>query len=361
MKILQKPKVQSPHKKYEVRSYVREYIHQIITSGNRAADLVRSMLTYSHKTKRNLQLLAPHLIVNEVLEMFRSSLPTTIEIREEIDKESGHIMADSTNIHQIIMNLLTNAKHAMEDQKGTLTIRVYSKEIAAGETRETETGAGSFVVLSVSDTGRGMDQATIDRIFDPYFTTKKTGKGTGLGLAVIHGIVQKLKGFIQVESVPGGGSTFDVYLPKFAQAISGNEDSASERSETKKISSSGNESILVVDDEYMLVEIYKKQLEQNGYSVTTTADSRDALNIFRQQPDGFDLLITDLVMPGLNGFELSHAVHQVRPGIPIIMCSAHKDLVSQGNIQELGVRKFISKPLFREALFAAVREVLDEN
>ena len=342
-------------------SPVRENIHQIITSGRRAADLVRSMLTYSRKTESTLHLIAPYLIVEEVLKMFRSSLPTTINIREEIDKESGHILADPTNIHQIIMNLLTNAKHAMEDQEGTLTIRVYSKEIAAGKIQETTRETDSFVVLSVSDTGCGMDQATIDRIFDPYFTTKKTGRGTGLGLAVIHAIVQKLKGFIQVESVLGGGATFDVYLPNFAKAISDYEESASERSETKKYSPSGNERILVVDDEHMLVEIYKTQLEKNGYSVTTATDSREALNVFREQPGGFDLLISDLTMPGLSGFGLSQAVHQVRPSMPIIMCSGHKDLVSQEDAQTLGIKKFISKPLVRKDLLAAVREVLDEN
>ena len=342
-------------------SPVKDNIHQIIASGKRASDLVQSMLTYIRQTESILHLISPHLIVKEVLEMFRSSLPTTIEIREEIDKESGHILADSTNIHQIIMNLLTNAKHAMGGQEGTLTIRVYSKEITVGEIRGTEIGTGSFVVISVSDTGRGMDQATIDRIFDPYFTTKRIGKGTGLGLSVIHGIVQKLKGCIQVESVPGGGSTFDVYLPKYMKAISSDEESASEKSETKQFSSSGKKKILVVDDEHLLVEIYKRQLKQYGYSVTTVTDSRDALNLFREQPDGFDLLITDLVMPKLSGFELSHAVHQIRPDMPIIMCSGHKDLVSEEDAQGYNIKKIISKPLAKENLLAAVRQVLDEN
>ena len=165
----------------------------------------------------------------------------------------------------------------------------------------------------------------------------------------------------QVKSVPGGGSTFDIYLPKFTKEISGYENSVSQRTETKKYSSSGNERILVVDDEHLLVDIYKKQLEKKGYLVTTATDSGDALNIFREQPDGFDLLITDLAMPGLNGFELSHAVHQTRPDMPIIMCSGHRDLVSQEDIQVFGIKKFISKPLVREDLFAAVREILEEN
>jgi CheY-like chemotaxis protein len=342
-------------------SPVKNNIHKIIASGKRAGDLVRSMLTYIRQTESILHLISPHLIVKEVLEMFRSSLPATIEIREEIDKESGHILADTTNIHQIIMNLLTNAKHAMEGQEGTLTIRVYSKDITAGKIRKTELGTGSFVVISVGDTGRGMDQTTIDRIFDPYFTTKRIGKGTGLGLSVIQGIVQKLKGCIQVESVPGGGSTFDVYLPKFMKEIASDEESASERSETMQFSSSGKEKILVVDDEHLIVDIYKRQLEQNGYSVTTVTDSRDALNLFREQPDGFDLLITDLNMPKMSGFELSQAVCQIRPGIPIIMCSGHKDLLFEEDVQEYNIKKFVSKPLAKENLLAAVRQVLDEN
>ena len=334
----------------------------VIKSCRRAADLVQQILTFSRKSEHHLQSLNPHLMVKEALRLLSSSLPSTLILQEDIDKGCGKIWADPTNIHQIMMNLCTNALHAMEDEKGTLTVRLYRREIAAEEiVYESGVSAGPFVVLSVSDTGCGMDEATKERIFEPYFTTKEMDKGTGLGLAVVHGIIQDYKGFIRVESTPVEGSTFSVYIPALQGEAASPEDSASKESKQEAPLLTGNERILVVDDELLLVQIHKKQLEGCGYTVTITTESRDALEKIRAQPEQFDVLITDQTMPRLSGVALAKAVMKIRPDMPIILCTGYSDVVSKEEALSMGIKRYVSKPIYGDELLLAVRDVLDER
>lgn len=341
-------------------SSVQNYLDQIIVAGNRAAGLVQQILTYSRKTKHDLQPVTPHFLIREVLKMLHPSLPATIMIQEEIDEKCGEILADPSCIYQIIMNLCTNGLHAMENQKGTLTIKLYYKELGAKEVRaKGGVEAGAFVVMSVGDTGCGMDRATVDRIYDPFFTTKGIGQGSGMGLAVVHGIVEDLKGFIEVESMPGGGSVFKIYIPALLEKTAETEDLVPGKFRIDIPPPTGFERILVVDDEPQLVEIQKVMLEQSGYSVTETTDSTEALKLFQEHPDRFDLLITDLTMPGLGGDALSRAVLEVKPDIPIIMCTGHSDIVSERESLSMGIKQFISKPVYKSEFLATVRRVLD--
>lgn len=320
------------------------------------------MESLSGNSEHDLQAFNPHLIVNEVLRMLSSSMPSTVIIHEAIDKGCGEIFADPTNIHQIVMNLCTNALHAMENETGTLTVRLYGREVVDEDiVYESGVSAGPFVVLSVSDTGHGMDESTKKHIFEPYFTTKMMDKGTGMGLAVIHGIVHDYKGFVRVESTLGEGSTFSVYIPTLQERTSKPESLPFKESGHKVILFAGNERILVVDDEPLLVKIYKKQLEICGYSVTGATDSRDALEKFSAQPEQFDLLITDQTMPSLSGVELAKEVQKIRPTLPIILCTGHSDVVSKEDALAMGIRKYVSKPIYGDELFQAIREVLDEK
>jgi len=336
-------------------------IDMVIQSGLRAAELVKQILSFSRKTDHHLQALTPHPIIKEALQMLRSALPATIEIKQDIDKECGKIKADPTNIHQIMVNLCYNALHAMDQQKGTLTVRLSRENL---ETRDVEAyenvAAGSFVVLSVSDTGHGMDTKTMQRVFEPYFTTKKVGEGSGIGLAVIHGIVQDYKGFVKVASTPDQGSTFSVYLPLLEEtAAVENDQLTSQKDEVSLLQGSGR--ILVVDDEEMLVRLNKRRLENFGYIVTATTDSEEALEKIGAHPEQFDLLITDQTMPKMSGMELTHEVHKIKPDMPVIMSTGHSDLITKEKALEMGVSKYVAKPIQGNELINAVEELLDRT
>jgi CheY-like chemotaxis protein len=272
------------------------------------------------------------------------------------------IRADPTNIHRIIVNLCTNALHAMKDEKGMLTIKLSRRKVIDEEIGlNPDVSAGTFVVLSVSDTGCGMDEEQKERIFEPYFTTKETGEGTGLGLSVIHGIVNDYRGFIRVDSTPGKGSTFSVYLPASQEEESRIDEPAEKELENQDILFTGKPHILVVDDEPILVIIHKLRLENCGFRVTGTSESREALEKIRAQPDRFDLLITDQTMPGMSGVDLVKAVHEIKPGFPVILCTGHSKLISKDDIPALGIKRYLSKPTFGNELTEAVKQVLMES
>ena len=339
-------------------SRIGKNIAEVLSAGKRAADLVKQILTFSRKTDAEEQPLRPHLIVKEAMKLLCSTLPTTISIKEDIDPDCGTILAAPTNIHRIIVNLCTNALHAMADEKGTLSVGLHRREVSAAEIPpEGNISAGPFIVLSVSDTGCGMSQDTIDHIFEPYYTTREMGAGTGLGLSVVHGIVQDCKGFIAVESTVGEGSTFLVYFPAIEEPTV--QPVVVDR-EDKKTATVDNKRILVVDDEPLLVKINETRLKSRGYQVTAVSDSREALEKFRNRPDRFDLLITDQTMPGLTGAELAKAVLEIRPSLPIIMCTGHSDIVPEDMALAVGIKKYILKPLYGDELLDAVQEVLDE-
>ena len=330
-------------------------IEQVISSGRRAADLVNQILTFSRKTDQQWLPFQPHLIVKEALKMLRATLPTTISIEEHIDPGCGSILSDPTSVHQIVVNLCTNAFCSMENEKGVLTVKLYRKEIRQEDIVESDVAPGPFIELSVQDTGHGMDKKTMARIFEPYFTTKEIGKGSGLGLAVVHGIVKTLHGFIEVESEPGKGSTFHVYIPAQEAAAP-----VSIKTEIKDMPV-GTERILVVDDEDLLVTLNKTTLELLGYKVTATTSSKEALAKVYTNADEFDLIITDQTMPDLSGIELARKIMKIRPDMPIILCSGYSSVMTEEEALAQGIKKYAMKPVDIRTLAQIVREVLDES
>ena len=339
-------------------SKAKKKITQVIASGRRAADLVKQILTFSRKEAQNLKVIDPHPVVKEALKMMRSSLPAMIRIEEEIDPDCGEVRADPTQLHQVVINLCTNAFHAMENQKGTLTVKLQRTEITAEEiTENAETPTGAFIVLSVSDTGYGMDQTTKERIFEPYFTTKELGKGTGLGLAVIHGIIESCNGYIKVKSEPGQGTTFQACIP----ALKRHMVTPTQKVENHELPPTGTEHIIVVDDEEAILDLHVEILKLLGYEVTSTTDSREALELIHSHPDKFDLIVTDQSMPNLSGVELARKVLRTNTSVPIILCTGYSSIVSEEEALTVGIKRYLRKPITTKDFAEAIRQVLDDS
>ncbi len=335
-----------------VGSIQRKDIDQVVQASLRAKDLVKQILAFSRQGEIVLVPMQPAPIVREVSKMLRSSLPSTIAIRQKIDTEAGRILADPTQIHQIVMNLCTNAYHAMEETGGTLSISLQRKKLTDEDiVNEPLVQPGNFVRLSVGDTGSGIDAEIQDKIFDPYFTTKEIGKGTGMGLAIIHGIVKSYNGFVSFHSHPGEGTVFQVFLPVMEDVNLG-EETPEDHVQL------GNERILLIDDEEILTEMGKNMLERLGYHVTARANSIEALTTFQNQPDQFDLVITDQTMPGMTGSDLARRMLRIRPDIPIILCTGYSNIISEEQVKSLGIKGFAMKPLARKNIGALIREVL---
>lgn len=292
--------------------------------------------------------------------MMRSSLPTTIDIQEDIDEQCGIVLADRTNIHQIILNLFTNGFHAIGNKQGTLKISLKPITLSPERVADRPMPPGSSVKLTVQDNGQGIDKITMSRIFDPYFTTKEQGAGTGLGLAVIHGIVEDCNGFIEVESVTGQGTAFHVYLPTQHKKTGGKRQGKRQEIPHTPLPE-GSERILFVDDEVDITHINRSLLSSLGYKVTIATQSLKALEIFQQDPNAFDLLITDHTMPKLTGSDLARSVLQLRPDLPIILCTGYTAAFSEQEALELGIKKYLIKPLSTKELAKIVREVLDNE
>ncbi|OQX11643.1 MAG: hypothetical protein BWK76_18870 [Desulfobulbaceae bacterium A2] len=333
----------------------RVHLEGVLQATHRATALARQILTFCRQSEQKCQALEPHLVVKEALKMLRSSIPTTIAIREKIDTQCGNLIADPSHLHQIIMNLCTNAYHAMRETGGTMAVFLGQVQVATGDMKVQghDLQPGSYVVLEVSDTGCGMDHKTIGKIFDPYFTTKKVGEGTGLGLSVVHGIVKSYGGHISVYSEPGKGSTFRVYLPRPVAEVA-----PPPASETAPVRG-GTEHILVVDDEQVIVDVEQRMLELLGYHVTAVTSSPMALRALQDDPQAFDLLITDMTMPELNGIELCRRIRAIRPALPIILCTGFSELIDGDTAKKLEFQDFIAKPLTMAALAHSVRKVLD--
>lgn len=330
-------------------------LQQVTKGGQRATELVKQILTFSRKTEYSLAPVKIQTIVAEALDLLRPSLPASIEIRRDIDPRCPPVLADSVQIHQVIMNICTNAYQAMQkDESGTLELDL--KEIPADASPIAPEPKRRTVHLSISDSGKGMDSATCERIFEPYFTTKKQGEGTGLGLAVAHGIIQDFGGTITVDSEPGRGARFDIYLP----AVDANADCQSQKNVSGQVPG-GKEHLLVVDDEEPISTLIKMMLKSYGYRVTDTTDSVAALDIFRHNPDSFDLLLTDLVMPRMNGLTLVDEIKKINPALPVILCTGFSDIGDGADILARGVTTCLRKPVEAEELALAVRNVLDKN
>ncbi|MBW1798809.1 MAG: PAS domain S-box protein, partial [Deltaproteobacteria bacterium] len=285
-------------------SKIRQHLETIQEAGHRARDLVKQILAFSRQTKQERFPVQLSSIVKEALKMLRASLPSTIEILQNIQADQGTVEADPTQIHQVLMNLCTNAAHAMQENGGVLEVGIRNAEFEDWDSglKHPDMIPGSYLELTVRDTGIGMTPNVLKRIFDPYFTTKEKAHGTGLGLSVVHGIIKSNGGAITVESEPGRGTTFHVYLPRMEY---------SEKTANKMAASpykgipSGHERILFIDDEQALVDIGKQMLEHLGYEVITRTSSIEALELFKAEPDGFDMVITDMTMPNMTGEKLA--------------------------------------------------------
>jgi PAS domain S-box-containing protein len=331
-----------------------EYLLEVQRAAQRATDLARQILLFSRRTEQRRQLVLLDEIVEEALQLLRASLPTTIEIRRHVDPEIPPIEADPTQIHQVLMNLCTNAAHAMHGS-GVLELGLTVTDLAPGQADAPATlGAGRYVRLTVRDTGHGMDPGTMERIFEPFFTTKPPGEGTGLGLSVVHGIVAAHGGAIHVESAPGRGTTFTVYLPVSVAAAPA--DAASAPADL-----TGQERVLVVDDDAPVAAVTQRVLERSGYRVTMRTSSAEALALVRADPAQFDLLLTDQTMPHLTGMELAEAVHALRPDLPIILTSGFAEVPGAPERRALGIRELLLKPANPRDLASAVRRVLDQQ
>jgi len=328
-------------------------LNQMKNAGNRARRLIRQILAFGRMGEQERIALSLTPLIKEALKFLKSTLPTSIEIRDYIEADPGIIEADATQIHQIVMNLCTNAGHAMREEGGTLDVKLTRAEVDAQTVlQHHELHTGPHVRLTVTDTGCGMDSETLEQIFDPYFTTKEVGEGTGLGLSVVHGIVKTHNGVITVQSEPGKGTTFHVYFPVVEK-----EEKIQEEDEGPL--PTGNERILFVDDEEVIVDIGEKTLGQLGYDVVTKTSSVEALELFRADPGRFDLVITDMTMPKMTGDQFARELMMVRPDIAIILCTGFSPKISKEKAKEIGIKAFAMKPLVRRDMANTVRKVLD--
>ena len=299
-------------------SGVQANLEQVLEASNRAKNRVGQILAFSRQGERDQKPLKLGPIIKEALKLLRASILASIEIHQDIETESDTVLADPVQMHQIVMNLCTNAAYAMRLDGGVLTVRLDQKSIDA-QARHPDLEPGPYMRLTVKDTGPGIDAKIIDRIFDPFFTTKERGEGTGMGLSVVHGIVKNSGGAIKVESEPEKGTTFEILIPRIA------DDDHPGIHEVEMFSAlpGGSERILLIDDEKYLLEAVSQMLKQLGYKVDARGDVLEALNLFRQTPDKYDLVITDQTMPIMTGYKLAQELMRIRPGVPVILCTAY--------------------------------------
>lgn len=328
---------------------VQENLDDVLKGAKRARDLVKQILSFSSQRDLEQKALPFQLLIEETLKLLRSIIPSNIEIQKEMIEEQIYIYANTTEIHEVIMNLCTNAFHAMEENGGILKVSMGKEEPGA----EQNLPSGEYCCLGIHDTGSGISPEIIHDIFDPYFTTKKQGKGSGLGLSVIHGIINSYKGAIDVQSKVGKGTTMKVYLPLSVKEGSTDNDLKPQTTPT------GNEKILFVDDEVSIVKLGTRLLQRLGYKVTGETSSKEALNLFNSNPDNFDLVITDMTMPLYLGTDLAKEILELRKDIPILLCTGFSERVDKETAQSLGIKGYINKPILLDELATKVRELLD--
>jgi PAS domain S-box-containing protein len=339
----------------KVSDRLMRYHEQIYKAGGRAKDLVKQILAFSRQSDEELRPLAISPIIKEVLKLLRASLPSTIKIHHDIQSDPDTVIADPTQIHQILLNLCTNAAHAMSDGKGELIVSLSPVEINPRDASNINHGLtpGMYLQLSVSDTGHGIDPGIMDRIFDPFFTTKKPGEGTGMGLSVVHGIVKSYNGAITVESKVGEGTTFHIYLPLLMET----EGKSAVEAPVRIIG--GKECILFVDDEEALVQLGKGMLSRLGYEVIGRTSSPEALELFRARPNRFDIVITDMTMPNMTGIELAREIMHIRPSVPVVLCTGFSEAITPEKAKAMGIKEFIMKPILQRQIAAAIRRAIN--
>ena len=347
----------------EKESLEYDYVTQVLKAGGRAKELVQQILAFSRESDHELKPIQIKFPIKEALKLIRASLPTTIEIRRDIQADTT-VMADPTQIHQVIMNLCTNAGHAMREKGGTLDVSLRNADFGI-ENGDLGLGNGNlksgiglvpgpYVKLSVSDSGCGMPPHIVTRIFDPFFTTKEKGVGTGMGLSVVHGIVKSHGGAIDVYSEPGQGTTFNVFLPAL-------ESRSEAETRFDKPIPGGSENILFVDDEQMIADVIDRALKSLGYHVVTRTSSMEALELFQEEPDRFDIVITDMTMPKMTGRQLAEKLIQIRPNLPIILITGFSTAIDEETASAAGIRAIIFKPILKRDIAEAIRKVLDQK
>jgi len=338
-----------------VESVLRYDIEQINSAAIRGKDLVQQILTFSRQVDFDKKPLQLDSVVREVLKLIRASFPSNIEIQQDLNPSCGTVLADSTQMHQIIMNLCTNAYHAMMNNGGVLTVRLDKQSVGAGQVNGlAKNQKGTYVKLTIEDTGHGMDKRTIERIFEPFFTKKEVGSGSGLGLSVVHGIVSNNNGTIVVESEPEKGSTFMIYLPQHSEL------SFSEGEVVQKVKK-GKGSILFVDDEKEITYMGKRMLESLGYTVDIKSDSKTALEVFKKNPNKYDLLVTDQAMPKMMGTELIGEIKKIRPDLKSIIITGYQDSIPRNAMEQFGITDIISKPLILSDFSELIGRVLSQD
>jgi signal transduction histidine kinase/ActR/RegA family two-component response regulator len=336
-------------------SNLRFDIEQINNAAHRGKDLVQQVLTFSREVDFENKPIQLQPIVAEALNLIKASFPPGVEIKQQFDQKIGTVLADPTHIHQIVMNLCTNANHAMMKTGGILVVKLDEVKIDQRSAEKIPNlKKGEYIRITISDTGHGMDLKTKERIFEPFFTRKEVGSGSGLGLSVVHGIINNYGGSIVVDSTPGKGTTFMIYLPKY-----GSDLTESDKSDKKPLK--GVEHILFVDDEPEITFMGKKMLENLGYKVTITSNSITALEEFKKDPDKYSLLLTDQSMPNIEGTELATLMKEIRPGLRVIIITGYAENLSEEVLSQCGISEVILKPMILDDFSKVIRRVLDKN
>ncbi|MBI9082327.1 MAG: PAS domain S-box protein [Desulfobacterales bacterium] len=333
----------------------QDFLDEILTACVRARDVVRQLLTFSRHSDVRPEPMNMSPIIKESLKLLRSTIPRSIEFRYGIPAQIPAVAADPGHLHQIIINLINNAADAMDGKGGVIEIDLQPVSMDDEAASAADLSTGDYIRLAVSDSGLGISPENLGRIFDPYFTTKDIGKGTGMGLATVHGLMKRYKGSIRVYPRKGGGTRFELFFPTTADAAKPAEHKAAHKMPT------GSETILFVDDEEPIAELSRRHLEALGYGVHGTTNPVEALRWFQDSPDRFDLIITDMAMPHLTGDKLAEAVLQIRPDKPIILCTGYSEMMSKERAMNMGIRAFMEKPVERIDLALAVRQVLDNQ
>ncbi|MBU1231987.1 MAG: cache domain-containing protein [Proteobacteria bacterium] len=332
---------------------VLHYLDQLSSASLRAKDLVQQILNFSRQSGSEKHPIDISRIVNEALKLIRATIPTTIEISKNVPSDLGVVVANETQLHQIVMNLCTNAHHAIGNEGGSIDVDLITTTISAkDEMNYPDLDPGEYLKLIITDTGSGIPAEILPNIFDPYFTTKDPGEGTGLGLSTVHGIVKDHGGSIKAYSEPGNGTSFQIFLPIIETEPEKNDNSVEQLPH-------GIETILFVDDEKLLLEIGKELLESLGYRVETRASSIDALEAFRVQPAKYDLIVSDITMPKMTGEYLAMEIKKIAPDVPIILCTGFSTRLNSEKLIKIGVAKVLMKPLTMSELAVNVRLALD--
>ena len=332
------------------------YLTNVQKATYRAKELVKQILTFSRQEPQQQSPLELASIIKEALKLIRSSIPSTIEINQHIDSHCGMVMANPTQLHQVLMNLCTNGYHAMRETGGVLDVSLTPYTVTGDDTiQNINLRPGSYVRLAICDTGHGMDKRTMSRIFEPYFTTKDAGEGTGMGLSMTHGIIKSHGGHIAVYSEPDRGTSFHIYLPVIEDA------SAQFKGISTDPLPTGDEKILLIDDEEITLDVESDVLTTLGYAVSIYKSPEEALEYFQHHSDKFDMIITDMTMPKITGDKLAKRVHAIRPDIPIIMCTGFSEIMSKERSKELGISAVLTKPVPVKEFATVIRKTLDHS